>query len=73
VKSTSRFRLRNRSRYERRLDSEAPLACAYARAFEAAEVGDRDDLKVFANPDAADDWFKKNDPEGVVFEYEVIE
>ena len=41
VKSTSRFRLRNRSRYERRLDSEAPLACAYARAFEAAEVDEQ--------------------------------
>jgi len=24
---------------------------------------------VFANPDAADEWFKENDPEGVVFEY----
>jgi hypothetical protein len=33
--------LRNRSRYERRLDSEAPLACAYARAFEAAEVDEQ--------------------------------
>jgi hypothetical protein len=27
---------------------------------------------VFANPDAADEWFKENDSEGVVFEYEVI-
>jgi hypothetical protein len=27
------------------------------------EVGDRDHLKVFATPDAADEWFKENDPE----------
>ncbi len=36
------------------------------------EVGDRDHPKVFANPDAADVWFKENDPEGVVFGYEVL-
>jgi hypothetical protein len=34
------------------------------------EVGDRDHLKVFANEDAADEWFKDNDPEGVAFEYQ---
>jgi hypothetical protein len=27
---------------------------------------------VFANPDAADEWFKDNDPEGVAFGYEVL-
>jgi hypothetical protein len=27
---------------------------------------------VFANSDLADEWFVVNDPEGVVFEYEVI-
>jgi len=36
-------------------------------------VGHPDHLKVFATPDAADEWFKENDPEGVVFGYEVIE
>jgi hypothetical protein len=36
------------------------------------DVGDFDHLKVFATPDAADEWFKEHDPEGVVFEYEVI-
>jgi hypothetical protein len=36
------------------------------------EVGDRDYLKVFANADAADGWFKDNDPEGVAFEYGVM-
>ncbi len=36
------------------------------------DVGDLDHLKVFANPDAADEWFKGHDPEGVVFEYDVL-
>ena len=29
--------------------------------------------KVFANKDAAEAWLAKNDPEGVAFEYEVLE
>jgi hypothetical protein len=33
-------------------------------------VGDKDHLKVFAN---AETWFEENDPEGVAFEYEVLE
>jgi hypothetical protein len=36
------------------------------------QVGDVDHLKVFSDPDVADEWFKANDPEGVAFEYEVI-
>ncbi len=36
------------------------------------EVGDVDHLKVFANEDDADAWFKENDPEGVAFVYPVI-
>lgn len=28
-------------------------------------------MKVFASADAADRWFKENDPEGVAWEYEV--
>jgi hypothetical protein len=35
--------------------------------------GDPDHLKVFANVDAAETWFEDNDPEGVAFEYEVLE
>jgi hypothetical protein len=35
------------------------------------QVGDIGHLKVFANPDAADEWFKENDPEGVAFGYKV--
>ena len=36
-------------------------------------VGDRDHLKLFATEDAANEWFCDNDPEGVAFEYPVIE
>jgi hypothetical protein len=37
------------------------------------QVGGADHLKVFANFDAAETWFEENDPEGVAFEYEVLE
>jgi hypothetical protein len=36
------------------------------------EVVDVEHLKVFANEDAADAWFKENDPEGVAFVYPVV-
>jgi hypothetical protein len=36
-------------------------------------VGDPGHLKVFANADAAETWLEENDPEGVAFEYEVLE
>jgi hypothetical protein len=39
----------------------------------AKDVGDLDHLKVFANQDAAAQWFEENDPEGVAFEYEALE
>ena len=37
-----------------------------------AEVGDVDHLKVFVKEDAADAWFKENDPEGVAFVYPIV-
>ena len=37
------------------------------------QIGDVDHVKVFANVDAAEKWFEENDPEGVAFEYEVLE
>ncbi len=37
------------------------------------QIGDRDHLKVFANADAAQTWFAENHPEGVAFEYDVLE
>jgi hypothetical protein len=36
-------------------------------------VGDAEHIKVFATTDAAEKWFEENDPEGVAFEYEVLE
>ena len=36
------------------------------------QVGDAEHVKVFATTDAAE-WFEENDPEGVAFEYEVLE
>ncbi|MCP3459626.1 hypothetical protein [Bradyrhizobium sp. CCGUVB23] len=40
---------------------------------EAKQVGDKDHIKLFASQDAAEKWFEDNDPEGVAFEYEVLE
>jgi hypothetical protein len=37
------------------------------------QVGDANHLKRFANVDAAEKWFEENHPEGVAFEYEVLE
>ncbi|SDK04265.1 hypothetical protein SAMN05216338_10825 [Bradyrhizobium sp. Rc2d] len=37
------------------------------------QAGDKDHIRVFANQDAAEKWFEENDPEGVAFEYEVLE
>jgi hypothetical protein len=34
--------------------------------------GDPDHIKVFANVYAAETWLEENDPEGIVFEYEVL-
>ena len=36
------------------------------------QVGDKDHLKVFADTETAEARFEENDPEGVVFEYEVL-
>ncbi|MDB5611134.1 MAG: hypothetical protein JWP25_8034 [Bradyrhizobium sp.] len=37
------------------------------------QVGDIDYLKVFANSGVANEWLEENDPEGVAFEYEVLD
>jgi hypothetical protein len=37
------------------------------------QVGNPEHRKVFADADAAEAWFVENDPEGVAFEYEVLE
>ncbi len=36
-------------------------------------VGEPDHLKVFASKEAANSWFEVNDPEGVAFEYPVVD
>jgi hypothetical protein len=36
-------------------------------------VGHPDHIQAFADPEAAERWFKINDPEGVAFEYELLE
>jgi hypothetical protein len=36
-------------------------------------VGDPEHIRVFANADAAETWFQENDPDGVAFEYDVLE
>jgi len=40
---------------------------------QAATSATSDHLKVFANEAAAEAWFKEHEPEGVAFEYELIE
>jgi hypothetical protein len=37
------------------------------------QIGDADHVKAFANVDAAEKRFEENEPEGVAFEYEVLE
>lgn len=37
------------------------------------QVGDPEHIKVFPPTDAAEAWCEENDPEGVVFQYEVLE
>jgi hypothetical protein len=51
---------------------ERPMKTVWIYVDTSKQVGDRDHLKVFATSDLSDEWFLVNDPEGVVFEYEVI-
>jgi hypothetical protein len=53
--------------------SEGPMKTVWVYINTSKEVGDVDHLKVFANEEAAERWFEENDPEGVAFEYEVLE
>jgi hypothetical protein len=39
----------------------------------ASRLATRTTWKVFATEDAADTWLQENDPEGVAFEYKVLE
>jgi hypothetical protein len=35
------------------------------------QVGDKDHLRVFADQNTAERWFRDNDPEGVAFGYKI--
>ena len=37
------------------------------------QVGDKDHLKIFASSEGAEAWLTENDPEGVAFEYQLID
>jgi hypothetical protein len=39
----------------------------------AKRVSDLDHLKIFVDEATADTWLTENDPEGMAFEYEVLE
>jgi hypothetical protein len=52
---------------------EGPTMTVLIYVNTSKQVGDAEHLKVFANVDAAETWFEENDPEGVAFEYEVLE
>ena len=54
-----------------RLDSDLPLRQVAVYANTSKQIGDPE--KVFANANASEAWFAENDPEGVAFEYEVLE
>jgi hypothetical protein len=53
-------------------DAEGPMT-VFVYVDTSKEVGDTDHVKVFASADAAETWFQENDPEGVAFEYKVLE
>jgi hypothetical protein len=36
------------------------------------KVGEPEHLKVFSDPELASEWFRRFDPDGVVFEYPII-
>jgi hypothetical protein len=50
-----------------------PMTTVWIYVENSKEVGDVDHLKVFATEEVAEAWFAENDPEGVAFEYEVME
>jgi hypothetical protein len=52
---------------------EGPIKTVWVYVNTSKEVGDVDHLKVVATEEAAAKWLAENDPEGVAFEYDVIE
>jgi hypothetical protein len=52
---------------------ERPMTTVWIYVDRSKDVGDKDHFKVFASEAAANEWFRAHDPEGVAFEYDVIE
>jgi hypothetical protein len=52
---------------------EGPMKTVWIYVDASKEVGDADHVKVFVDEITADAWLAENDPEGVAFEYDVIE
>ena len=55
------------------MDLEGLMKTVWIYVNTSKQVGDPEHIKVFATTDAAETWFEENDPEGVAFEYEVLE
>jgi hypothetical protein len=55
-----------------RIGGKATMNFVWIYTNTSKQVGDREHVKVFADADSADAWFKLHDPEGVAFEYPVI-
>ncbi len=49
------------------------MRTVFVTSIQANRSATSTNVKVFANVDAAEKWFEENDPEGVAFEYEVLE
>jgi hypothetical protein len=60
------------ARQTRQALQDRAMKTAWVYINTAKEVGDLDYLKVFANEEAAEEWFAEHDPEAVAFEYSVI-
>jgi hypothetical protein len=52
---------------------EGPTMTVLIYVNTSKRVGDPELLKIFVNVDATEKWFEEDDPEGVAFEYEVLE
>ena len=55
------------------LAQEGPMTTVWIYVDTRYHVGDPGHLKVFADEEAANRWFEENDPDGVAFEYDVME
>jgi hypothetical protein len=52
---------------------DRPMTTVWIYVDTSRQVGDLDHLKVFIDEVTANTWLSENDPEGMAFEYEVLE